>query len=80
MPRYYENVPTYDAQENVKNTDKKKVKYPKIIIALSFIFFAFAGGLEGFFQSQTYTYGICGPHSMTSDQVSVCIYQVYHTQ
>jgi len=65
MPRFYEAVDTEDTKEDTTEEEqKKKTNYPRIIFFLSFLYFSFSCGLEGFFQSQTFTFGICGPHQL----------------
>ena len=66
MPSYYDAVATED-QRNMD--DKPKSSYEKLILVFAYLFFAFSCGIEGFFQSQTYTFGICGPLSLTTEKV-----------
>jgi len=65
MPRFYEAVSTDDTKlDGTEGDQKKRTSHPRIIFLLSFFYFSFSCGLEGFFQSQTFTFGICGPHQM----------------
>jgi hypothetical protein len=70
MPRFYEAVTTDDTKlEANEEEQEKKAKHPKLTFLLSFFYFSFSCGLEGFFQSQTFTFGICGPHQMAPGKV-----------
>ena len=42
--------------------DFSDLRHPKLILGLSFFYFAFSCGLEAFFQSQSFTFALCGPH------------------
>ena len=42
--------------------DFSHLRHPKLILGLSFFYFAFSCGLEAFFQSQSFTFALCGPH------------------
>jgi len=64
MPRFYETVSQDDTKVESGGEQHKKTKHSKLTLILSFFYFAFSCGLEGFFQSQTFTFGICGPHKM----------------
>merc|ERR1712029_1162148 len=48
-----------------------KKKYSGAILVLAFFYFAFSCGIEGFFQSQTFTFGICGPHRLDPKKAAV---------
>ena len=50
--------------------EKKKKRFPKLIYIFAFLYFAFSCGMEGFFQSQTFTFGICGPHKLNPKEVN----------
>ena len=69
MP-FYQAVNQEDTMvvDNDASTKKKK-RYPKIIYIFAFFYFAFSCGMEGFFQSQTFTFGICGPHKLNPKKV-----------
>ena len=41
----------------------------KLIYILAFFYFTFSCGMESFFQSQTFTFGICGPHQLKPKEV-----------
>lgn len=67
MPQFYENE---KAEEAGSETLKKKgVKYPNLILFLGLFFFILSCGIEASFQSQTFTFGLCGPHHLSPKQV-----------
>jgi hypothetical protein len=70
MPQYSETV-SKDIKELKSNQNKesKKRKSNFLLLLLVLIWFFISGGMEGFFQSQTYTFGICGPHRMEPGKV-----------
>jgi hypothetical protein len=71
LPEYKEKEEKTDA-EQCNKTDKKEkniLKHPYILLFLSFLFFTISSGTEGFFISQSYTFGICGPHKMMPAKV-----------
>ena len=39
-------------------------RHPTLVLVLAFLYFTFSCGLEGFLQSQTYTFALCGPHQL----------------
>ena len=41
-----------------------------MILALSFLYFTFSCGLEAFFQSQSFTFALCGPHLFPPSQAA----------
>ena len=41
-----------------------------MILALSFFYFTFSCGLEAFFQSQSFTFALCGPHLFPPSQAA----------
>ena len=43
------------------------------VIVSGFCFFIVAAGTDAYFQSQTYTFGLCGPLALTPVQVGVYI-------
>ena len=45
----------------------------KLIYILAFFYFTFSCGMESFFQSQTFTFGICGPHQLEPKEVKLFI-------
>ena len=45
-------------------------RHPKVILALSFFYFTFSCGLEAFFQSQSFTFALCGPHLFIPSQAA----------
>lgn len=68
MPQFYENEKSEEAgSETVK---KKGVKYPNLILFLGLFFFILSCGIEASFQSQTFTFGLCGPHHLSPKQAA----------
>ena len=70
MPRFYKQVDQEDSGEVLQKQFTKK-KYSGAILFLAFFYFAFSCGIEGFFQSQTFTFGICGPHRLNPKKVQI---------
>jgi len=71
MPIYTaisQEEPLKGASTNHENIRKQN---SRIIYFLSFFYFAFSCGMEGFFQSQTFTFGICGPHLLSPKEAAV---------
>jgi len=64
MPRFYETVSQEETKLECGRASKQGTKHSKLTLLLAFFYFSFSCGLEGFFQSQTFTFGICGPHQM----------------
>ena len=73
MP-FYKAVSQEDTtmmEDEEESTIREKGKrFPKLIYSFAFLYFAFSCGMEGFFQSQTFTFGICGPHKLNPKEVS----------
>jgi hypothetical protein len=71
MPRFYETIVQDDETIPIPESKKEleNTKNTKSTLLLAFFYFAFSCGLEGFFQSQTFTFGICGPHKMEPEMV-----------
>jgi hypothetical protein len=74
LPEYKEKLAKLDeADEKLCRKTKKEsssvLKYPHSLLVLSFLFFVISSGTEGFFISQSYTFGICGPHKMIPTKV-----------
>ena len=63
-------MPVYDTEEKKTAKDKNEVKRSlsparvALMFCLGFVYFASSTGLEGFFSSQIFTFGLCGPHSL----------------
>ena len=70
MPRFYKQVDQEEAGEATSPAQCTKKKYSRAILFLAFFYFAFSCGIEGFFQSQTFTFGICGPHKLNPKKVN----------
>ena len=58
MPRYSSE---YSGEKSLKFTN---VKFWKTLFVMIYFYYFFTCGLEGFFMSMTYTYGLCGPLQM----------------
>ena len=69
MPRFYETVSQDETKLECGKANQQGTKHPKLTLLLAFFYFTFSCGLEGFFQSQTFTFGICGPHKMVPGKV-----------
>ena len=58
-------MPNYYSENDVNNRKIEKsftnVKYWRTLLTMIYFYYVFTCGLEGFFMSMTYTYGICGP-------------------
>ena len=67
-------MPVYE-EENVDLSDKKvrqnRSSVTTMMFILAFFYFACSTGLEGFFQSQIFTFGICGPHQLPPKTVNI---------
>ena len=64
----------YDREENVEEKSASKLtNIPRwwIYMILVYIYYVLSCGLEGFFQSMTYTYGLCGPLRMTPSEANI---------
>lgn len=62
MPSFY-NENAVDSRKLGKTFTN--VKYWKTLLTMVYFYYVFTCGLEGFFMSMTYTYGICGPLKMS---------------
>jgi len=72
LPEYEKPLVKGDAEVSVKKEklENSSLKHPYVVLLLTFIYFAISGGMEGFFVSQSYTFGICGPHTLEPSQAS----------
>jgi len=61
MPQFYDMVSTAEDPSHSRQKTSA-IRHPKLILGLSFFYFAFSCGLEAFFQSQSFTFALCGPH------------------
>jgi len=69
MPQFYDMVST--SEEAPKNEQKGgNLRHPNLILVLSFFYFTFSCGLEAFFQSQSFTFALCGPHLFPPSQAA----------
>ena len=61
-------MPVYGAEETAKDNNEIKKSFSParvaLMFSLGFVYFASSTGLEGFFSSQIFTFGLCGPHSL----------------
>ena len=64
-------MPVHDTDEektvkDKKIEDKKSLSPTRVTLmfGLGFVYFAASTGLEGFFSSQIFTFGLCGPHAL----------------
>jgi len=69
MPRYH-HTESQNVEESSLEEEKVIKKNSKLLLFLGFTYFALSCGLEGFFQSQTYTFGICGPHKISPEKAA----------
>ena len=60
-----------EGNRDLRNKGKEnRTSTSTIMFILTFFYFACSTGLEGFFQSQIFTFGMCGPHQMLPKTVS----------
>ena len=72
MPLFYEDKPHQDIEDKTKTEEKSgKVKYPNVILVLALFFFSLSCGIESIFQSQSFTFALCGPHNLSPKQACV---------
>ena len=71
-------MPVYDAEEVKTAKDKNEVNKKSLsparvalMFCLGFVYFASSTGLEGFFSSQIFTFGLCGPHYLPPKTVLI---------
>ena len=68
-------MPSYYSKNIVDNANVEKVftnvQYWKSLLVMIYFYYVFTCGLEGFFMSMTYTYGICGPLEMTVSEAAL---------
>ena len=70
MPIFYKDNLTKKEDEVSKVESGHQVKYPNLILFLALFFFSLSCGIESIFQSQSFTFGLCGPHNLTPQQVA----------
>lgn len=58
-----------NASKPVSTESERRRSEVKVMIS-GFSFFILAAGTDAYFQSQTYTFGLCGPLALTPAQVS----------
>ena len=72
MPLFYDDTPNPNIDDKTKTEEKSgKVKYPNVILVLALFFFSLSCGIESIFQSQSFTFALCGPHNLSPKQASV---------
>ena len=65
-------MPVYEKENsNLREKTGKRNRSSSIMFILAFFYFACSTGLEGFFQSQIFTFGMCGPHHLHPKNVSM---------
>ena len=82
LPNYYSNLPVKLPIEEQQNEEKKRLeteeekeefgkerKSENGVLICGFLFFILSAGVDAYFQSQTYTFGLCGPLALTPAQV-----------
>ena len=74
LPNYFNRVivPVNDLTEEIKIQDDQKEQNQSsssknTLIGLGVLFFFLFCGIDSYFQSQTYTYGLCGPLGMSAE-------------
>ena len=76
LPNYFNRVivPVNDVTEEIKIQDEQKDdisetqnRSKNTLICLGVTFFFLFCGIDSYFQSQTYTYGLCGPLGMSAE-------------
>ena len=69
------NMPCYYSNDNDGKTQDAKsftnVRFWKTLLVMIYCYYVLSCGLEGFFQSMTYTYGLCGPLEMTTKEAAM---------
>ena len=72
MPLFYEDKPNPNIEDKTQPEAKSgKVKYPNVILVLALFFFSLSCGIESIFQSQSFTFALCGPHNLSPKQACV---------
>ena len=73
MPVWGESSQNKEKQDKCEKQEEKKSLDTRtaVLFLLAFFFFASSTGMEGFFQSQIFTFGICGPHRLVPKTVRI---------
>ena len=73
MPVWGESSQDKEKQDKCEKKEEKKSLDMRtaVLFLLAFFFFASSTGMEGFFQSQIFTFGICGPHRLVPKTVRI---------
>ena len=73
MPVWGESSQDKEKQDKCEKKEQKKSLDTRtaVLFLLAFFFFASSTGMEGFFQSQIFTFGICGPHRLVPKTVRI---------
>ena len=73
MPVWGESSQDKEKQDKCEKKEEKKSLDTRtaVLFLLAFFFFASSTGMEGFFQSQIFTFGICGPHRLVPKTVRI---------
>jgi hypothetical protein len=93
LPNFYSNtqtvkLPIEEADEEKKRLEaetegekeelvKEKEKSENKVLISGFFFLVLSAGIDAYFQSQTYTFGLCGPLALTPAQVSTRFVTLY---
>ena len=75
MPVWGESSQDKEKQDKCEKKEQKKSLDTRtaVLFLLAFFFFASSTGMEGFFQSQIFTFGICGPHRLVPKTVRITL-------
>ena len=73
MPVWGDSSQDKEKQDKCEKKEEKKSLDTRtaVLFLLAFFFFASSTGMEGFFQSQIFTFGICGPHRLVPKTVRI---------
>ena len=73
MPKYGKDTELEMDNEGGNRKDNKKI-IGRFLFLLSFLYFSLSTGMEGFFQSQIFVFGMCGPHSLPPKIVKLFLF------
>ena len=75
MPKYRKDTELEMDNEGGNRKDNKKI-IGRFLFLLSFLYFSLSTGMEGFFQSQIFVFGMCGPHSLPPKIVKIILFSL----